>query len=134
MPKTWLSWLPALGQGADAQWWIHGFFYSREGTLSSGIDMAPMLDFEKRRVIVSELFAEFPRLGFPPPKNRPGGVRNNTSQVMKPESVCEWNENDLPEEEKVEAAVKRVLDDRYGWFEMLAPILKPLCLRVASEK
>jgi hypothetical protein len=125
MPKAWLEWLPQFGVGVfDHRWWIHGSFNVEPGKLTFYLYVGPMTDFEKRKVIVTQLLQEIPACGFKRAQSRP--LKNNWSLLAAAEAILDWHEGDEPDVEEARKKVKTSLDELYPKLEKLEPVLKRL--------
>jgi hypothetical protein len=128
-PKTWKDWLPPLGpKGASGpNWWIcvDIRLYDDGTLLGYSVDVAPMIDPQKRVEIVSKLLDECHTFGFERPKSKT--ISNNWSRVSAFKRILQWNEDEEPEPDKLREVVNKTLTDLYPKLEKMALVLKPLC-------
>jgi hypothetical protein len=135
VPATWLGWLPPWGLKENPHGWIMVRLRSRERRLDYIVLVGPMKEAAKakREEIVKWLRGKSSSYGFK--QSRAGEIISDKwSRISAAEVVpVEWGEDDDPETEAIQGAVKKTLDDLSPKLEKLASDLKELLCRLPAS-
>lgn len=135
VPAAWLAWLPPIGTGNKQypQSWFVLRFDVHEGHLDFYAQVNRMNDAELRRAIIDKLLAVGSQYGLERKQKGELKIKDSFTRVASRAKVHTWSPETTPDEEAIQTAVARKLDQLHPKLGGL-PVVMQAVLATAEAK